>query len=43
MADEVFAKGSDSYLQIYLPSRKADTAASVSYNGIFISKGVSPM
>lgn len=42
MADELYAKGFDSYLQIYLPSGKADTAASVSYNGIFISQGVSP-
>lgn len=37
MTDELFARGVDSYLQVHLPSRKADTAASVSYNGIFIS------
>lgn len=39
----LFAEGFDSYLQIYLPFRKADTAAAVSYNDIFISWGVSPL
>lgn len=39
----LIVKDFDSYLKIYLSSSKADTAPSVSYNGIFISWGVSPM